>query len=187
MSVHIPAPRKWSCTMSPAAYQTAETPVGKELQIRARRTIHLDPSAWTSAQTRRTSQGFGIFLRGSPPRDTQPDSEGAPHFTLSLCNLSMDAPWPLHDLAQAQDRNYRAKRFSAGYYITDHFGKPAYLLTRGAHYWIFSYDLEPILWPYAVKLLLTLYSMHHELLHLKAAAVAIDGEATLLVRARRWR
>lgn len=167
--------------MSPAAYQTAETPVGKELQIRARRTIHLGPLRVDIRSNEANFPGFRYFPERVAPRDTQPDSEGAPHFTLSLCNLSMDAPWPLHDLAQAQDRNYRAKRFSAGYYITDHFGKPAYLLTRGAHYWIFSYDLEPILWPYAVKLLLTLYSMHHELLHLKAAAVAIDGEATLLV------
>jgi hypothetical protein len=70
---------------------------------------------------------------------------------------------------------------SAGYYLTDHFGAPAYLLTRGNHYWIFAEDFEPILWPYAVKCLLTLYSIEHNLLHLKAAAVAVDGQAALLV------
>jgi hypothetical protein len=70
---------------------------------------------------------------------------------------------------------------SAGYYLTDHFGAPAYLMTRRRHYWIFAEDFEPILWPYAVKYLLTLYSMEHNLVHLKAAGVAVDAQGALLV------
>jgi hypothetical protein len=70
---------------------------------------------------------------------------------------------------------------AAGYYLTDHFGAPAYLVTRGRHYWIFAEDFEPILWPYAIKYLLTLYSMEHGFLHLKAAGIAIDGQGALLV------
>jgi len=89
-------------------------------------------------------------------------------YTLSFCNLNVDAPWDLPTLLEEQDGTYRAKRFAAGYYITDHFGSPAYLVTRGTHYWIFGTEFEPIFWPYVVKLLLTLYSMKQGMLHLKA-------------------
>jgi hypothetical protein len=103
------------------------------------------------------------------------------HFTVNCCNLNQDGPWSVHDLEQARDRSYRAGRFAGGYYVTDHFGAPAYLVTRGKHLWIFARRFEPILWPYVVKLLLTTYALDEGFLHLKAAGVALGGVGTLLV------
>lgn len=60
--------------------------------------------------------------------------------------------------------------------------EPDFVL-RGSHYWIFTENFEPILWPYAVKYLLTLYSMDN-LLHLKTAGIALEGQETLLVGRR---
>jgi hypothetical protein len=98
-----------------------------------------------------------------------------------LCNLKLDTPWPLEALTAIKDISYRAKRMSAGYYLTDHFGTPAYLVVRGTDYWIFADDFEPILWPYAVKHLLTLYAIEHQMLHLKAAGVSMGGRGALLI------
>jgi hypothetical protein len=103
------------------------------------------------------------------------------HFTVNCCNLNEDGPWSVRDLEQARDRSYRAGRFAGGYYVTDHFGAPAYLVTRGKHLWIFAQRFEPILWPYVVKFLLTTYAIDEGLLHLKAAGVALGGAGTLLV------
>lgn len=102
-------------------------------------------------------------------------------YTLTFCNLAADGPWSHEAILREQDRHYRARRFAAGYYITDHFGPPAFLVTRGTCYWILGTQFEPIVWPYLAKLLLTLHSMANGLLHLKAAAVAVEGAGTLLV------
>ena len=107
--------------------------------------------------------------------------DGEADFALSLCNIGIDGPWPVEALAGLRDRSYRGKRMSVGYYLTDHFGAPAYLVTRGTRCWIFAEDFEPILWPYAIKHLLTVYSIGRGMLHLKAAAVAVEGRGALLV------
>ena len=126
-------------------------------------------------------KGLRFFSQFHAANHGDPERIGTPDFTLNLCNLTIDTPWPLHTLAATHDRNYRARKMSAGYYLTDHFGAPAYLLSRGTEYWIFAENFEPILWPYAVKHLLTVYAMKSNLLHLKAAAIVVDGQGALLV------
>jgi hypothetical protein len=160
---------------------SSDSPVAHEFRIRARRMLRLGPVRVELRSNEQDFAGFRYFPQTVDLTAGDATNEGAADYTLSLCNLGIDGPWPLDEIRRVQDRTYRAKRFSAGYYLTDHFGAPSYLVTRGTHHWIFSQSFEPILWPYAVKLLLTLYSMHHGLLHLKAAAVAIENAATLLV------
>jgi hypothetical protein len=158
------------------------SPVGNVFQVRSRRKIHLGPVCIDIRSNEPDFKGFRFFSKSFDPRSpTSSDDDDAPHFTLSLCNLGVDGPWPLQTLRAVQDKSYRGKRMSAGYYLTDHFGAPAYLVTRGTQYWIFAEDFESILWPYAIKHLLTLYSMEHGMLHLKAAGIAIDGQGALLV------
>jgi hypothetical protein len=151
------------------------------LKVRARAEVRLGPVRLEIRSNEPNFRGFRFFseILTSPARS--PEGGDGPHFTLSLCNLNVDGPWPLQALLAMRDRNYRAKKMSAGYYLTDHFGAPAALISRGTDYWIFAEDFEPILWPYAVKHLLTLYSMSHSMLHLKAAGVAVDGQGALLV------
>ena len=105
-------------------------------------------------------KGFRFFSEviGGEASDLEVDGEA--DFVLSLCNIGIDGPWPVQALAGMRDRSYRGKRMSVGYYLTDHFGAPAYLVTRGTRCWIFAEDFEPILWPYAVKHLLTLYLLN---------------------------
>jgi hypothetical protein len=155
-----------------------DSSLGTTVQIRSRRTVHLGPMRVEIRSNEPNFQGFRFF---SQYCESQTADDNLPDFTLTLCNLALDAPWSRKELALQRDSSYRAGRMAAGYYLTDHFGAPAYLLTRGRHYWIFAEDFEPILWPYAVKYLLTLYSMEHNLLHLKTAAVALDGQASLLI------
>jgi hypothetical protein len=152
------------------------SPLRKDFVVRIRRKIRVGPMV---VDIRSNEEHF-VGMRYFPPGDQSEDHVRA-DYILSFCNLSVDAPWPLQTLWEEQDKSYRAKKFAAGYYITDHFGSPAYLITRGTHYWIFGTDFEPILWPYVVKLLLTLYSMERQVLHLKAASVAIGPAGTLLV------
>ena len=154
---------------------------GGTIRIRSRRTVHLGPVHIEIRSNESDFKGFRFFSEYSSPENPDPGGVKEPDFILSLCNLNVDGPWPRQELAAKRDNSYRGKRMSAGYYLTDHFGAPAYLFNRGRHYWIFAEDFEPILWPYAVKYLLTLYSMEHQVLHLKAAGVAIDGQGALLV------
>lgn len=79
------------------------------------------------------------------------------------------------------DRSYRAARFLEGYYVTDHFGPPLYLVTRGHRYYVFGEHLEQVVWPYFVKYFLTLHALKRELLHVKAAALAVGPAGTLVV------
>jgi hypothetical protein len=102
-------------------------------------------------------------------------------YVLTFCNLAVDAPWPMPDVLQASNTGYRSSRFASGYYITDHFGPPAYITNHGSHYWLFAVDFEPIFWPYLVKFLLTIHSIRCSTLHLKAAGFALGGAGTLLV------
>src|SRR6266702_6273393 len=108
--------------------------------------------------------------------------ETAPvHYTVNCCNLGMDGPWPIQEIQNARDKTYRGGRFAAGYYLTDHFGAPAYLITQGTQLWIFAPHFGSILWPFVVKFLLTVYSIDQQMLHLKAAAVSVGNSVTLLV------
>ncbi len=150
-------------------------------RVRSRRLIHLGPVRIDIRSNEPDFKGFRFFPSASGGDTPVPDADPLPHFTLSLCNLKVDGPWPARTLAAMQDESYRARKMSAGYYLTDHFGAPAHLVTRGTQYWLFAEDFEPLLWPYAIKHLLTVYSIKYKMLHLKAAGVAIDGQGALLV------
>jgi hypothetical protein len=115
------------------------------------------------------------------PEGARLPHEASVHHTVNCCNLSLDGPWPLQQIQDAHDTTYRGKRFAAGYYLTDHFGSPAYLITRAKQLWIFAPHFGPILWPFVVKFLLTTYAIDQRMLHLKAAAVSLSDIPTLLV------
>ena len=155
--------------------------LGDAFQVRSRRRIRLGPVSIEIRSNEPDFKGFRFFSEVCGVGESEADWDDEPDFTLSLCNIGIDVPWPVQTLASIRDRSYRAKRMSVGYYLTDHYGAPAYLITRGTRYWIFAEDFEPILWTYAVKHLLTVYSIERGLLHLKAAAVAVDGQGALLV------
>jgi len=144
--------------------------------VRSRREVILGPVHIDMRSNEERFVGMRYFPHSRPVEGTiQAD------YALSFCNLNVDGPWSRQEILKEQDESYRAKKFAAGYYITDHYGAPANIVTRGTHYWIFGTDFELILWPYVIKLLLTLYSFERELLHLKAASIAWNGAGTLLV------
>jgi hypothetical protein len=162
--------------MPPLSAQKLAFLTSSKFTVRSRRKVRLGPLGIEIRSNEERFIGMRYF-----PHSSHAEDEIRASYTVSFCNLNVDAPWPLQMLLKEQDKTYRAKRFAAGYYITDHFGPPAYLVTRGTHYWIFGSDFEPIFWPYVVKFLLTLYSMQQEMLHLKAAGIAVDGAGTVLV------
>ena len=155
---------------------TAESPVGKPFLIRSQRRVRLGPLEVDIRSNEPRFEGMRYF-----PKSAEITSESLCDYTLSLCNLTVDAPWPLERLHPMYDRTYRGKRFVGGYYLTDHYGAPAYLMTHGTHYWVFANDFRPILWPCLAKWLLTRYSIDHGMLHLKAASLAVDDAGILLV------
>lgn len=154
---------------------TERSPVGKDFYIRSSKRVRLGPVVMDIRSNEEAFAGFRYFS------EQVSESSARPDYILNLCNICVDAPWPMQTLSRLGDRSYRGIRFAAGYYLTDHFGEPAYLLTRSEHHWVFAKDFEPILWPYLAKALLTFYSMERRMLHLKSAAVAVEGNGTLLV------
>ena len=156
-------------------------PLADAFRVRSRRRVRLGPVSVEICSNEPHFKGFRFFSESCAVDGSDSRWGEEPDFTLSLCNIGIDTPWPVQTLASIRDRSYRGKRLSVGYYLTDHFGAPAYLVTRGSRYWIFAEDFEGLLWPYAIKHLLTLYSIKQEMLHLKAAAVAVEGQGALLV------
>ena len=153
---------------------------GQRMTVRSRRVVRLGP---VSVDVRSNESDFkGLrFFSDTFDADQEESGDIGSDFMLSFCNLGLDGPWSRQELARERDKSYRGGRMSVGYYLTDHFGAPAYLMTRGCHTWIFAEDFEPIVWPYAVKYLLTLYSIERGLLHLKAAGIEVNGQGALLV------
>jgi len=83
-------------------------------------------------------------------------------------------------LIRLRDRSFRASKFLTGFYLNTYFGDPAYLMTRASHTYIFGTTFDSIVWPFYVKRLLTLHSLEHGLLHLKAGGVTTsEGVGTL--------
>ena len=150
------------------------------MPVRSRQVVRLGPVSVDIRSNEPEFKGFRFFPDSNDVMGWDA-GDAAADFTLSFCNLGLDGPWSRAELELERDGSYRGGRMSVGYYLTDHFGAPAYLMTRGSHYWIFAEDFEPILWPYAVKYLLTLYSIRQRQLHLKAAAIAVSGQGALLV------
>jgi hypothetical protein len=79
------------------------------------------------------------------------------------------------------DRTCRGQSFASGYYVTDHFGAPVYLVTRGRRCYAFGEELERVVWPYFVKYFLILRTLRDGSLLLKAAACVIGAAGTLLL------
>ncbi len=96
---------------------------------------------------------------------------------VSLEKISINWDYILKQI----DHTCRGKGFSKGYYATDHFGSPIYLVTRGRRFYVFGEQLERVVWPYFVKYFLLLHSIDDESLHLKGAACAIKTAGTLLL------
>jgi hypothetical protein len=152
------------------------SPLGPRFCARSHRKVSLGPLKLEICSNEPNFTGMRYF-----PAGIQLEPHAAVHYTVNFCNLEIDGPWPGSRLPDLQDTSYRARRFSMGYYLTDHFGPPAYMITRQTECWIFGSDFEQILWPYVVKYLLTIYSVDNGLLHLKAAGLAINGRGALLV------
>ncbi|MGB9706706.1 MAG: hypothetical protein ACPLXP_01335 [Microgenomates group bacterium] len=79
------------------------------------------------------------------------------------------------------DKTCRGQQFVDGYYVTDHFGEPIYLVSEGAKFFVFGENLEKVVWPYFVKYFLLIHSIKNDSLFLKAAAFSIKSRATLLL------
>lgn len=96
---------------------------------------------------------------------------------VSMSTSSLDKDF----IRAHRDRSYRSDSFANGYYATDHFGAPVFLITRERRYYIFGEELERVVWPYFVKWFLMLHCVDHQVLHLKAAACALESGGTLLL------
>ncbi|WP_107657302.1 FomB family phosphonate monophosphate kinase [Nocardia suismassiliense] len=108
------------------------------------------------------------------------DTERAPEYRLDCVDLDVKAI-DSGALDAVSDRTFRAKRFATGFYLTHHYGAPAWIATRGSRTTIFGRRLEKIVWTYYVKQLLTNLAADRGLLHLKGAGfVGPDDKATLL-------
>lgn len=79
------------------------------------------------------------------------------------------------------DTTARARNFAAGYYVTDHFGPPVCVSSTGNRIVLTGERLDRIVWPYIVKYLLLRHTTTAGSVFLKAAAVAADGAATLII------
>lgn len=81
----------------------------------------------------------------------------------------------------AVDRTARAKGFESGYYVTDHFGLPVRMSSRGKDFLLVGEHLENVVWPFFVKFLLLRHTTRAGSLFLKAAALEVGGSAALVV------
>ena len=171
-------PQHFRMSVSTALGDTTALPVPGQEQFRARtsQNVRLGSLRLQIASNENSFAELQYF-----PASVHLPPEAPTHYRVNCCNLAIDGPWPLQEIRSARDRNYRGGRFAAGYYLTDHFGPPAYLMTRGSDLWIFATHFEQIVWPFVVKFLLTAHSIERQMLHLKAAAIACGGSATLLV------
>lgn len=84
-------------------------------------------------------------------------------------------------LREHVDRTFRAERFQSGFYVTHHFGAPAYLFARGRDFFVVGATLDKLLWAYFTKLFLTIEAEIRGELHIKAASFALDDQSILLI------
>jgi hypothetical protein len=152
------------------------TTLGDIFRVRTHQNVTLGPVCVCIRSNEREFSELRYFPNGVRVAENAPA-----HYIVNCCNLSLDGLGSIQSLPQLRDKNYRGGRFAGGYYLTDHFGAPAYLMTRGRELWIFAQRFEPILWPYVVKFLLTMYAVDQGMLHLKAAGIALGHSGTLLV------
>lgn len=119
--------------------------------------------------------GYRYFSRFA---DVTGDGPGG--YRLNCVDIGL-SPVGNADLDRLVDRTFRAKRMRTGFYLSHHFGKPAWIVTRNRTTTIFGQEIEKIVWTYYVKHLLTTFAADRGILHLKGAGVVSPGgEATLL-------
>lgn len=83
--------------------------------------------------------------------------------------------------AMETDPSTTARRMLKGHYSTHHFGAPVRLRTDGRRLTLVGPRLERVLWPYVVKHLLTWRAIETGQTHLKAAAIRLGDQITLVV------
>jgi hypothetical protein len=106
--------------------------------------------------------------------------EGAPiHWLATFIKVPDGA---LEEIVEHRVRCYRSERLLAGHYLGHHIGKPAVLVKHSAkETMVVSADPGRIFWTFFLKFALTVHHLEQGMLHLKAAAVARAGRATLFV------
>jgi len=104
----------------------------------------------------------------------------SPQFELWCISLRESDLDPAY-LREHVDCTYRGASFLQGYYVTDHFGPPLYLVTRGQRNYVFGEQLEHVVWPYFVKYFLMIQAIKEKRLNLKAAAIVINSAGTLVL------
>lgn len=146
--------------------------LGRHYSIRSSRVVDLNLFRVRISSNVAEFGGYSFFSRFASP--------GEPCTYEIVCvDLDQDPVDPslIEPLA---DRGFRADRFRSGFYLTHHYGPPAYLVTRGSTIYVFGRQLERTIWPYFTKHLLTLFAVDHDMVHLKAAAFVQPEGATLL-------
>ena len=119
--------------------------------------------------------GYRYFSRFADADTADPDG-----YRLNCVDIGLN-PVDKADLDRLVDRTFRAKRMRTGFYLSHHFGTPAWIVTRDHATTIFGQEIEKIVWTYYVKHLLTAFAADRGVLHLKGAGVVSPGgEATLL-------
>ncbi len=121
--------------------------------------------------------GFRYFARTEP---VSADFTGADY---ELHCIDLDGPHALHEatLRQSADRSFRGQRFLSGFYLTHHFGPPAYLIARGDRVYVIGRRLDRVVWGWYIKYVLLLDSVRKRMINLKAACFALRGVGTLLI------
>ena len=107
-----------------------------------------------------------------------PNHPTGDHFVRSLTDapadyrvnyVDLDGKAPaMQQLAALADNPYRGKWFRTDCYLTHRFGEPTWPVNRRRRIAVFGRRLNKIIWPYAVKHLLTVHAADKGALHSKA-------------------
>lgn len=163
-------------TMENVGEDDVQAAVGRHYSIRSSAIIDLNLLRVRISSNLARFDGYAYFSKFVEA----PSGTEVFDYEVVCVDLAED-PVDLELVRPLVDRTFRADRFRSGFYLTHHFGPPAYLVTRGNRIHVFGHDLHRLIWPYFVKHLLTVFAVDHDLVHLKAAAlVQPQAGATLL-------
>lgn len=140
------------------------------------KTVRLGPIHLRIVSNSRDFPAMQYFSRTAYVTD-QHEAEPYELWCISLAVGSVERDF----ISAHVDRTSRGASFRQGYYITDHFGEPIYLVTHGRSCFVFGENLERVVWPYFVKYFLLLYTVQDSSLFLKSAAFAVGSTGTLLI------
>lgn len=102
-------------------------------------------------------------------------------YRVSLCEQGHLTGEELSWLKSRSDKSFRGDRFRSGFYVTHHFGEPAFLFTTGVEVLVIGATLNKLIWPYFTKVFLTFEAERRGDLHLKAACVELNEKGILLI------